>query len=37
VFVGPENRQHLARALAAQLQSDMQVKGIVVSYQPFAL
>lgn len=37
VFVGPENRQHLARALAAQLQSDMQVKGVVVSYQPFAL
>lgn len=37
VYVGPENRQHLARALATQLQTDMQVKGIVVSYQPFAL
>lgn len=37
VFVGPENRQHLARALATQLQDDMKVKGIVVSYQPFSL
>jgi DedD protein len=37
VFVGPENRQHLARALATQLQDDMKVKGIVISYQPFSL
>ncbi|HEU5280828.1 MAG TPA: SPOR domain-containing protein [Gammaproteobacteria bacterium] len=37
VFVGPENRQHLARALATQLQDDMKVKGIVISYQPFNL
>lgn len=37
VFVGPENRQHLARALATQLQDDLKVKGIVISYQPFSL
>ncbi len=37
VFVGPENRQQLARSLAAQLNTDMNVKGIVVSYQPFVL
>lgn len=37
VFVGPENRQTLARALATQLYSDMKVQGIVISYQPFSL
>lgn len=37
VFVGPENKQQLARSLAAQLNTDMNVKGVVVSYQPFVL
>lgn len=37
VFVGPENRQTLARALATQLYADMKVQGIVISYQPFSL
>lgn len=37
VFVGPENKQYLARALASQMENDLHMHGIVISYQPFTL
>jgi DedD protein len=37
VFVGPENKHHSARALADRLESDMHIRGIVISYKPLAL
>jgi DedD protein len=37
VFVGPENRQASARELAQKLETDMHVRGIVISYKPLAL
>lgn len=37
VFVGPESKQASARALANQLEADMHIKGLVISYKPLAL
>src|SRR5262249_49589734 len=37
VFVGPENKRMTANALANRLESEMHVKGIVISYQPLTL
>lgn len=37
VFVGPENKQSSARELAQKLESDMHLRGIVISYKPLAL
>lgn len=36
VFVGPENKQKIASALADELKKEMHVEGIVISYQPLA-
>lgn len=37
VFVGPEYKHHSARALASRLESDMHIRGIVISYKPLTL
>lgn len=37
VFVGPESKHNSARALATRLESDMHIRGIVISYKPLAL
>lgn len=37
VFVGPEHKQATAHALADRLQSEMHLKGIVISYKPLTL
>jgi len=37
IFVGPENKQSTARALAERLQSEMHIQGIVISYKPLTL
>lgn len=37
VYVGPEHKQAIAHELADRLQSEMHVKGIVVSYKPLSL
>lgn len=37
VFVGPESQQASARALANQLEDDMHIRGIVISYKPLNL
>jgi DedD protein len=37
VFVGPEHKQDSARLLASELQSEMKLHGIVISYKPFTL
>lgn len=37
VFVGPEHRQASARQVASRLAKDMNLRGIVISYQPFTL
>lgn len=37
VFVGPESKQHAARQLATQIENNMQLRGIVISYKPLAL
>ncbi len=37
VFIGPEPKQNTARALATQLESNMHIRGIVISYKPLAL
>jgi DedD protein len=37
VFVGPENKHNVARALASRLEGDMHIRGIVISYKPLAL
>lgn len=37
VFIGPENKQHLATAIADQLELDLHIHGIVISYKPLAL
>ena len=37
VFVGPEIKQGSARALASRLESELQIRGIVLSYKPLAL
>jgi DedD protein len=37
VFVGPEYKHNSARALATRLESDMHIRGIVISYKPLAL
>jgi DedD protein len=37
VYVGPENRQTSARALANQLENSLHLRGIVISYQPLTL
>lgn len=36
VFVGPENKQADARQLASELNSQMKLHGIVISYKPLA-
>lgn len=36
VFVGPENKQADARQLASELNSQMKLRGIVISYKPLA-
>lgn len=37
VFVGPEHQQASARQVASQLNKEMQLHGIVISYKPFTL
>lgn len=37
VFVGPENKQTAARALASQLETNLHIRGIVISYKPLTL
>lgn len=37
VFVGPESKHTAARALASQLENDLHIHGIVISYKPLAL
>lgn len=37
VFVGPESKQALAQALASQLENEMHIRGIVISYKPLTL
>lgn len=37
VFVGPEHQQASARLVASQLNKEMQLHGIVISYKPFTL
>lgn len=37
VYVGPETKQKNARTLARQLESDMNIRGIVITYKPLAL
>jgi cell division septation protein DedD len=37
VYVGPEHKQASARELATRLQTDMHLKGMVVSYKPLTL
>lgn len=37
VFVGPSNKRTAARALANRLETDMHLRGIVISYQPLTL
>lgn len=37
VFVGPEVKHDQARALAIQLESDLHLHGMVISYKPLAL
>lgn len=37
VFVGPENKQASARELAQKLETDMHLRGMVISYTPLAL
>lgn len=37
VFVGPESKQHSARMLASQINSEMHLQGIVISYKPLAI
>lgn len=37
VFVGPENKQTSARALASQLETNLHIRGIVISYKPLTL
>lgn len=37
VFVGPLNKQALARSLADRIDAEMHMRGIVISYQPLVL
>ncbi len=37
VFVGPEHKQDSARLLASELENEMKLHGIVISYKPFTL
>ena len=37
VYVGPEYKQASARALADKLESNLHIRGIVISYQPLTL
>lgn len=37
VFVGPEHHQSSARLVASELEKEMKLHGIVISYQPFSL
>lgn len=37
VFVGPENKQVNARAIAERLQAEMDMHGIIISYKPLSL
>jgi len=37
VFVGPEKQQASARLVATELEKEMQLHGIVISYKPFSL
>ena len=37
VFVGPESKQNSARVLKRQLEMDLHISGIVVSYKPLTL
>lgn len=37
VYVGPENKQGSARAIANKLEAEMQVHGIVINYKPLTL
>lgn len=37
VFVGPEDKQPIARMVASQLEEEMHINGVVVSYKPLAL
>jgi len=37
VFVGPEQQQASARIVASELESNLKLHGIVISYKPFSL
>lgn len=37
VFVGPESKQQIAMMMASQLEEEMHITGIVVSYKPLTL
>lgn len=37
VFVGPETKQNSARDLAGQIENEMHLKGVVISYKPLTL
>lgn len=37
VFVGPETKHTAARAVANQLENDLNIHGVVISYKPLAL
>ncbi len=37
VFVGPERKHESARVLATQLESDLHLRGIIISYKPLTL
>jgi len=37
VFVGPEPKQKNARLVASEIQKEMKMQGIVISYKPFTL
>lgn len=37
VFVGPEHKQTAARQLASDLENELKLHGIVISYKPFTL
>jgi DedD protein len=37
VFVGPESKQEIARAIADRLEYDMHMQGLVINYKPLAI
>jgi DedD protein len=37
VYVGPENKEAIARSIATRLESEMKIQGFVISYKPLTL